>query len=252
VTRQNHDLKAVSTFFEECEYAGETAGISRIEHIVQHHELAFLFGQHLPEADRITVTYELMGVTVEESQGKTGFFDAETTILWLAKGLQMDDRIEAIGDALQEFFGPEVLREFVCDLFRRGSVKSIEKWRRKGLILSKPTASDGQGKVEQTGEDVPEQPVPPSKSSASQAQAQSEGFSKKEGQTERDAGIRLADTTGPGGSVDHTNAAAKPSTRQGASQIRGRGAKHCPRDHRGTGWNPVIAITSPTKDGVFS
>jgi hypothetical protein len=163
------------------------------------------------QADRITVTYELMGVTVEESQGKTGFFDAETTILWLAKGLQMDDQIEAIGDALQEFFGPEVLREFVCDLFRRGSVKSIEKWRRKGLILSKPTASDGQGNVEQTGEDVPEQPVPPSKSSASQAQAQSEGFSKKEGQTERDAGIRLADTTGPGGSVDHTNAAAKPS-----------------------------------------
>lgn len=98
------------------------------------------------QAARIAVTYELAGVTVEEPEGKSSFFDGESGTLWLAKGLDEDDAAEAMGDALQEFFGPEVLREFVCDLFRKANAKVLEKWRKKGLILTAP--------VEPTPEDL--------------------------------------------------------------------------------------------------
>lgn len=90
------------------------------------------------QATRIAVTYELAGVTVEEPEGKSSFFDGESGTLWLAKGLDEDDAAEAMGDALQEHFGPEVLREFVCDLFRKAIAKALEKWRKKGLILTAP------------------------------------------------------------------------------------------------------------------
>lgn len=93
------------------------------------------------QATRIGVTYKLAGVTAEEPEGKISFFDGESGTLWLAKGLDEDDAAEAIGDALQEFFGPEVLREFVCDLFRKANGKALEKWRKKGLILTAPIQS---------------------------------------------------------------------------------------------------------------
>ena len=93
------------------------------------------------QAARIAVTYELGSVTVEEPAGKSSFFDGESGILWLANGLDEDDAAEAMGDALQEFFGPELLREFVCDLFSKAISKALEKWRKKGLLLTAPIES---------------------------------------------------------------------------------------------------------------
>jgi hypothetical protein len=87
-------------------------------------------------ATRIAVTYELSCVTVEEPEGKSSFFDGNTGILWLASKLDADDAAESIGDALQDYFGPEVLREFVCDLFRKNHTKVLEKWLKKGLMLT--------------------------------------------------------------------------------------------------------------------
>ena len=99
------------------------------------------------QATRIAVTYELDGVTVEEPEGKNSFFDGERGILWLASNLDADDAAESMGDALQEYFGPEVLREFVCDLFRKTHAKVLEKWRKKGLMLTvteEPLTEDAQ------------------------------------------------------------------------------------------------------------
>lgn len=81
---------------------------------------------------RIAVTYALAGVTVEEPEGRSSFFDGESGTLWLAGNLDEDEAADAIGDALQEYFGPEVLREFVCDLFRKANAKALEKWRKRG------------------------------------------------------------------------------------------------------------------------
>jgi hypothetical protein len=94
------------------------------------------------QASRIAVTYTLMGVEAEEPGGKSAFFDAQNGVLWLVRGLDADDSTEAIGDALQESFGPEVLREFVCDLFRKGQNRSVEKWRKKGLMLSQQPSTE--------------------------------------------------------------------------------------------------------------
>ena len=93
-------------------------------------------------AQRIAVTYELKGATAEEPDGKDGFVDAEQAVIWLTQKQDEDDLVESLGDALQEFFGPEVLREFVCDLFRKGPTKAVEKWRKKGLILSQPATEE--------------------------------------------------------------------------------------------------------------
>ena len=90
---------------------------------------------------RIAVTYELAGVTVEEPEGRSSFFDGESGTLWLAGNLDEDEAAEAIGDALQEYFGPEALREFVRDLFCKPKTKALEKWRKKGLIVAGPIGS---------------------------------------------------------------------------------------------------------------
>ncbi len=102
-------------------------------------------------AQRIAVTYELKGVSAEEFGGKDGFVDEEKAVVWLAQKADKDDLIEALGDALQEFFGPEVLREYICDLFRKDPKKAVEKWRKKGLILSPPR---------ETAADVAAEPIP--------------------------------------------------------------------------------------------
>jgi hypothetical protein len=94
---------------------------------------------------RIAVTYELAGVTVEEPEGRISFFDGESGSLWLAGNLDEDEAAEAIGDALQEYFGPEALREFVRDLFCKPKAKVLEKWRKKGLLLTTPIESRTEG-----------------------------------------------------------------------------------------------------------
>jgi|GEM_PF-1322716 len=96
----------------------------------------------------ITVTYELKGVTVEEEGGKDSFFNNQNAVIWLTAKPDTDDLIEAMGDALQEFFGPEVLREFVCDLFRKGPDKTLQKWRKKGLILRRSPNAEQDAEVD--------------------------------------------------------------------------------------------------------
>lgn len=89
-------------------------------------------------ASHIAVSYKLKGVTVEEVAGKAGFFEHARAIMWITQGLDRDDSVEALGDALQDFFGPENLREFVCDLFRKPEGKVREKWKKMGLREFKP------------------------------------------------------------------------------------------------------------------
>ncbi len=184
-------------------------------------ESALASSPSIRHADRIAVTYELMGVTVEECEGKTGFFDAATSTLWLAKGLEGDDLTEAIGDALQEFFGPEVLREFICDLFRRGSAKSIEKWRRKGLILSKAPPSDAPVKEEQPAGAVLEETSLPSENSVSRTGAQSDdsGEAKEAGSKEADSSGAATSATGPAGAVDSIGHASSTTPKSQSEQI---------------------------------
>src|SRR5712691_5038375 len=49
MAREDHDLKAVGALLQEGEHAGETARISRVEHVIEHDELAFFFGQDLSQ-----------------------------------------------------------------------------------------------------------------------------------------------------------------------------------------------------------
>jgi hypothetical protein len=93
-------------------------------------------------AERIAVTYELKGILAQEPGGKDAFVDAKRSIVWLAQKADEDDLVEALGDALQEFFGPEVLREFVCDIFRKDLNKAVEKWRKRGLLLNRPQVAE--------------------------------------------------------------------------------------------------------------
>ena len=51
VTGEDYDLQAVGTFLQEREDAGEAAGVGRVEHIVEHDELPFHLGEHLPERE---------------------------------------------------------------------------------------------------------------------------------------------------------------------------------------------------------
>jgi len=87
-------------------------------------------------AGRIAVTYTLKEVAAEEPDGKVAFFDSTENTVWLVPGdtTESEEHFEALSEALQEYFGPEPLREFVFDLLRKGIEKAEVKWRKRGLM----------------------------------------------------------------------------------------------------------------------
>jgi hypothetical protein len=166
------------------------------------------------EATRIAVTYELAGVNVEEPEGKSSFFDGESGTLWITKGLDDDDATEAIGDALQEFFGPEVLREFVCDLFRKPPHKVLEKWRKKGLILTALTAPPKEESAPPEDAEVVQDPTEQTESPTGKAVVEA---STNAGAEQRTSPVKEP-AANPGGDGD---AAAAPNKESGTSVVSG-------------------------------
>lgn len=88
----------------------------------------------IKEAGKIAVIYTLK--EAKEPNVKAAFFDSAKNTVWLVhnEASNSDDHFEALSEALQEHFGPEPLREFIHDLFRKGIEKIAVKWRKRGLM----------------------------------------------------------------------------------------------------------------------
>lgn len=87
-------------------------------------------------AGKIAVIYSLKEAKAKEPDGKAAFFASEENTIWLVPNEASDgeENFEAVSEALQEHYGPEALREFIHDLFRKGIEKAEVKWRKCGLM----------------------------------------------------------------------------------------------------------------------
>ena len=97
-------------------------------------------------AGKIGVIYALKNVEAKEPDGKAAYFDSVENAVWLVPNdvIEGDESYEALGEALQEHFGPEPLREFIYDLFRKGIEKSEVKWRKRGLMSRRTDSEETQ------------------------------------------------------------------------------------------------------------
>jgi hypothetical protein len=103
-------------------------------------------------AGKIAVIYSLKEAKAKEPDGKAAFFSSEENTIWLVpyEASNGEENFEAVSEALKEHYGPEALREFCHDLFRKGIEKAEVKWRKCGLMV-RPDVSP---------EPEPAEPVP--------------------------------------------------------------------------------------------
>ena len=95
----------------------------------------FLNRLSVRRAQRLTVNYELKGVSVSDPNPRQSFLDDRNQTLWL--GFKEDEKAypDLIGDALQDYFRFDQLREFVKDLFPSINLSetALLNWERRGF-----------------------------------------------------------------------------------------------------------------------
>ncbi|MDE0423836.1 MAG: endonuclease NucS [Candidatus Poribacteria bacterium] len=113
------------------------------------------------QAQRLEVRYRLNEASVSDPNPRQSFLEKEKGILWL--GLEEDEEAypDLIGDALQDDFRIDQLREFVKDLLPSVNLSktALLSWKRRGfqadLCLS-PSESDSEGNEENLSKSVDE------------------------------------------------------------------------------------------------
>ncbi len=142
-------------------------------------------------AEKIGVTYILKEIEAEEPDGKAAFFDSKENTIWLVpnEAREGEEHFEALSEALQEYFGPEALREFCHDLFRKGIEKAEVKWRKRGLMA----------RLDVSPESEPAEPLP---------NTSLENFNEVSASAEREEGV----TDKPEDATKSRGAAPSPDT----------------------------------------
>ena len=89
-------------------------------------------------AQKLETTYKLKGIFVSDPEPRPSCLDMtdQEVTLWLGLEAGKDDYLELIGDALADYFGIEVLSQFVEDLLsKKDRGKVLSRWKRKGLQI---------------------------------------------------------------------------------------------------------------------
>ena len=87
-------------------------------------------------AQKLETTYKLKGIFVADPEPRPSCLDTtdQEVTLWLGLEADKDEYPELIGDALADYFGIEVLSQFVEDLLsKKDREKVLSRWKRKGL-----------------------------------------------------------------------------------------------------------------------
>ena len=87
-------------------------------------------------AQKLETTYKLKGIFVSDPEPRPSCLDMtdQEVTLWLGLEAGQEDYPELIGDALADYFGIEVLSQFVEDLLsKKDREKVLSRWKRKGL-----------------------------------------------------------------------------------------------------------------------
>ena len=107
-------------------------------------------------AQKLETTYKLKGIFVSDPEPRPSCLDMtdQEVTLWLGLEAGKEDYPELISDALADYFGIEVLSQFVEDLLsKKDREKVLSRWKRKGLQpdFSPPEAPSKE--VDTSGED---------------------------------------------------------------------------------------------------
>lgn len=86
-------------------------------------------------AQRLEVNYRLNGSAVPDPHPRQSFLDQKKGILWLGLEVDEDAYPDLIGDALQDVFRIDQLREFVKDLLPAANLSktTLLNWKRRGF-----------------------------------------------------------------------------------------------------------------------
>ncbi len=87
-------------------------------------------------AQKLETTYKLKGIFVSDPEPRPSCLDMtdQEVTLWLGLEAGKEDYPELIGDALADYFGIEVLSQFVEGLLsKKDREKVLSRWKRKGL-----------------------------------------------------------------------------------------------------------------------
>ena len=87
-------------------------------------------------AQKLETTYKLKGIFVSDPEPHPSCLDTtdQEVTLWLGSEADKDEYPELIGDALADYFGIEVLSQFVEGLLsKKDREKVLSRWKRKGL-----------------------------------------------------------------------------------------------------------------------
>ena len=111
-------------------------------------------------AEKLEVRYKLKGISVSDPNPRQSFLDKKRGTLWL--GLEEDKEAypDLIGDALQDHFGTNQLREFAKDLLLTDFHKTtLLSWERRGFkpnFCLLPSESDSEENEDNSSESVDE------------------------------------------------------------------------------------------------
>ena len=113
------------------------------------------------QAERLKVEYKLNGFPVPDPNPRQSFLDERNQTLWL--GLEEDEKEypDLIGDALQDYFRIDQLREFVKDLLPSINLSkaTLLNWERRGFQTNRcllPSESNSKEDEENSSESVDE------------------------------------------------------------------------------------------------
>ncbi len=88
-------------------------------------------------AQKLEVSYELKGISIPDPNPRQSFLDptSQGTILWLGLEESEGAYSDLIGDALQDYFGINELREFIKDLLLTKDLHraTLLNWKRRGF-----------------------------------------------------------------------------------------------------------------------
>ena len=118
------------------------------------------------QAEKLKVEYKLNGFPVPDPNPRQSFLDEKNQTLWL--GLEEDEKAypDLIGDALQDYFRIDQLREFVKDLLPSTNLSetTLLRWEQRGFqpdhCLSPPEPDSKEGNKnasESVDEELPDE-----------------------------------------------------------------------------------------------
>ena len=189
------------------------------------------------QAEKLKVEYKLNRFPVPDPNPRQSFLDERNQTLWL--GLEEDEKAypDLIGDALQDYFRIDQLREFVKDLLPSTNLSetALLNWKRRGFqpdLCLVPPESDSKEDDKNTSESVDEK-LPNETSSEDDS-----GTNDSEIETPK---VHEDSETGNGDDDSGTNDSKTPTYRprpsRGGTRPRGGNGSSTPSRSGGTGYS---------------